>query len=461
MDTPDKAVTLYYPAGSKYVLERILPDVLKDVAEVISHTPTPLDLAALKCFSVRTQGSLVQARLPFVYPLMCFENHTEALDKALAYPFYRYGADWVYLGGAIQSFLEDLVSYVHAHNIGRVDVHPYTSVVGKFSESAQRDDISLTIVKPPSFHNDTQVKRNKEMLLANTPGNWDPAAYCLVVDRYDSVKSFVDAFLKSPPKKIIEVGCGVGNTSHRLALEFPEAQVIGYDYSLDSLEVCRNSFKLPNLSFEFLDFTKRFPHDDKTIDLVVSIEATNMSAAPIVTASEFCRILTDEGIAINCSLSETSYSYWDYPASLLYPVHMNTFPVDWYIPARQAGLGFQIFPWHLMSFTFIPCRDATFHARHRAFEESRQSTAHYEVYQDRFAMVIGKSVKSLKPDARHAHLIERSYLSFLRQCRHVHAPDDRELLHFTSWAENLVYEALDLLPQGARFIEALMARSAR
>lgn len=51
------------------------------------------------------------------------------------------------------------------------------------------------------------------------------------------------------PKRVLEIGCGIGATSWRMAKAWPQAEVIGADVSPRSIEVARTCFKLPNLSY--------------------------------------------------------------------------------------------------------------------------------------------------------------------------------------------------------------------
>jgi SAM-dependent methyltransferase len=51
------------------------------------------------------------------------------------------------------------------------------------------------------------------------------------------------------PKRVLEIGCGIGATSWRMARAWPEAEVVGADVSPRSIKVARTCFKLPNLTY--------------------------------------------------------------------------------------------------------------------------------------------------------------------------------------------------------------------
>lgn len=51
------------------------------------------------------------------------------------------------------------------------------------------------------------------------------------------------------PKRILEIGCGIGATSWRMARAWPQAEVFGMDISPISIEVAQKCFQRPNLTF--------------------------------------------------------------------------------------------------------------------------------------------------------------------------------------------------------------------
>lgn len=51
------------------------------------------------------------------------------------------------------------------------------------------------------------------------------------------------------PRRVLEIGCGIGATAWRMARAWPRAEVIGSDISPLSIDVARACFRLPNLSY--------------------------------------------------------------------------------------------------------------------------------------------------------------------------------------------------------------------
>lgn len=51
------------------------------------------------------------------------------------------------------------------------------------------------------------------------------------------------------PHRVLEIGCGVGATSWRMARAWPDAEVVGVDLSPSSIEVANTCFQRPNLRY--------------------------------------------------------------------------------------------------------------------------------------------------------------------------------------------------------------------
>src|ERR1700677_5190169 len=68
--------------------------------------------------------------------------------------------------------------------------------------------------------------------------------------RIEAAIQFVAEWAPPNPRRILEIGCGIGATCWRMARTWPQAQVIGADISPISVEVADTCFKLPNLSYK-------------------------------------------------------------------------------------------------------------------------------------------------------------------------------------------------------------------
>src|SRR5262245_35857432 len=51
------------------------------------------------------------------------------------------------------------------------------------------------------------------------------------------------------PKRVLEIGCGIGATTWRMARAWPQAEVLGVDVSPASIQTAKTCFQRPNLSY--------------------------------------------------------------------------------------------------------------------------------------------------------------------------------------------------------------------
>ena len=81
---------------------------------------------------------------------------------------------------------------------------------------------------------------------------WDVALY-LKFER-ERVRAATDLLARVPlksPRRVVDLGCGPGASTHLLATRFPEAEVIGVDSSERMLATAKA--RLPALRFEMRD----------------------------------------------------------------------------------------------------------------------------------------------------------------------------------------------------------------
>lgn len=98
---------------------------------------------------------------------------------------------------------------------------------------------------------------------------WDPSKYTEFADHrgrpYLDLMARVDHLA---PKKIVDLGCGPGNMTKRLAERWPEALVLGLDSSQTMIDSANAQINPPNLRFELADATTW--QADDTIDMIFS-----------------------------------------------------------------------------------------------------------------------------------------------------------------------------------------------
>ena len=94
--------------------------------------------------------------------------------------------------------------------------------------------------------------------------DWSAQQYLKFEDeRTRPARDLLGAVLSQSPKKVIDLGCGPGNSTELLAARWPQAKVIGVDSSPDMLAQAKK--RLPNLSFEHGDITQWSPPPDTDV----------------------------------------------------------------------------------------------------------------------------------------------------------------------------------------------------
>ncbi|UZQ84827.1 methyltransferase domain-containing protein [Thermoclostridium stercorarium] len=70
------------------------------------------------------------------------------------------------------------------------------------------------------------------------------------------------------PEKILDIGCGPGNSTEVLYNKFPKAYILGVDISEEMIRTAR--MKYPNLDFRICDAGKDLSQLDNDFDIVFS-----------------------------------------------------------------------------------------------------------------------------------------------------------------------------------------------
>lgn len=112
--------------------------------------------------------------------------------------------------------------------------------------------------------------------------------------------------------RVLDVGCGRGQVTGRLALEMPDCHVIGVDLSDDMVREAREHISgRENLEFRRGDALD-LPFDDESFDVVISVASIKHWPDRFAGVQEILRILTPGGSACileadrDCSKSSTA-----------------------------------------------------------------------------------------------------------------------------------------------------------
>lgn len=103
-----------------------------------------------------------------------------------------------------------------------------------------------------------------------TPPDWEAARY-LAFER-ERTRPARDLLAQVPPElqpnRVVDLGCGPGNSTALLAERYQDAHVVGVDSSPNMLEKARAA--LPKVGFELGDLRNYSPAQDATVDLFYS-----------------------------------------------------------------------------------------------------------------------------------------------------------------------------------------------
>jgi len=131
------------------------------------------------------------------------------------------------------------------------------------------------------------------------------------------------------PKRILEIGCGIGATSWRMAKAWPGAEVIGADVSSASIKVAQTCFKLPNLSY-FQGLIKEGTLSGK-FDFIVLMDVYEHIALkdrPTLHAAIEAALDDDGRVFFSVPTPDCLQEIRDHDPSILQPVEEDVGPTD-------------------------------------------------------------------------------------------------------------------------------------
>jgi len=99
--------------------------------------------------------------------------------------------------------------------------------------------------------------------------DWDSRQYLkFKAERTQPAVDLVNRINMDNPEKIIDIGCGPGNSTQVLAVRFPDAYIVGVDKSEDMISAAKKSY--PNLDFKLCDAGTELSQFDRDFDIVFS-----------------------------------------------------------------------------------------------------------------------------------------------------------------------------------------------
>lgn len=104
--------------------------------------------------------------------------------------------------------------------------------------------------------------------------DWNSAQYLRFErERTQPAIDLVNRIGVEKPKKILDVGCGPGNSTAVLAKRFPDANILGVDNSENMISAAKKNY--PDLDFELCDVSCDLSSLDHDFDIVFPMHASN------------------------------------------------------------------------------------------------------------------------------------------------------------------------------------------
>jgi ubiquinone/menaquinone biosynthesis C-methylase UbiE len=111
---------------------------------------------------------------------------------------------------------------------------------------------------------------------------------------YKTVKKLLPDDLSG--KKVLEIGSGRGDFSLWLSVKYPEAHIIGTDFSSKAIELAQSKINSENKNIVFqVENAESLSFNDNSFDLIVSCETMEHIFYPQLMANEMSRVLKPGG----------------------------------------------------------------------------------------------------------------------------------------------------------------------
>ena len=131
-------------------------------------------------------------------------------------------------------------------------------------------------------------------------------------------------FVREPPQRIVDLGCGTGRAMSGLRQRFGEAQVIGIDWSTEMLRRVADDGGRP---LPVCADLRRLPLPDRSVDLLFSSLALQWCPDLPEAFNEFRRVLRPRGMLLfTCFGPDTLYELREAWARVDERPHVNVFP---------------------------------------------------------------------------------------------------------------------------------------
>ena len=125
--------------------------------------------------------------------------------------------------------------------------------------------------------------------------DWSSKQYLMFKnERTQPAIDLVNRIYIDDPQKILDIGCGPGNSTQVLAQRFPNAYILGVDKSPNMIETAKKDY--PNLEFKICDVDKDLSILDKDFDIVFSNACIQWIPNHNQLLKDMIRLLKPDGI---------------------------------------------------------------------------------------------------------------------------------------------------------------------
>lgn len=125
--------------------------------------------------------------------------------------------------------------------------------------------------------------------------DWNSAQYLkFKSERTQPSADLVNRIGIENPKRIIDIGCGPGNSTYELKKKFPDAYILGVDFSPNMIEKAKNEYK--DIDFMLFDAQKDFDKLEGKFDIVFSNACIQWIPNHENLLSDMMRILNENGV---------------------------------------------------------------------------------------------------------------------------------------------------------------------
>lgn len=455
------ALRIFIPAARMEAVYPTLVQALGGGKALRIEKPLPLlKLSELRCLNFQLEGSGEHVRTPLVFPLV----HTQQFnfDSGVPSPHLFKGVDWLILGNR----QEDLVRYLEEVRLGMGAGHgfcvvPYLALRGPLPQEAAQGEPRLQLRKNPSNFNQKTWATTCRQLMTLPEERWGEVGISNTADLVHVFEPALERLLPEPPRRIIDLGCGLGQVARTLAQRYPEAEVTGLDASAEAIAVARNTFCLPNLSFDVADISDPLPFKPGRVDLIVSTNALPYARNQLAAARGLMGLLSPRGLLLNHCRCEESHLFWDFPKSALLPNNTQIFLADWLRAADEAGLATEVSSISLgTSAHFYLSKPFTlFDEAMEAFAAPRRSAVP-QPFSPLYSHVLLAHSRLAQPADKSLLPLADNHLERLQQVlRHIaQAPKEGQYAALVTWS--FIFKSFPLFPEALDFLVASLPEAA-